>query len=331
MNWNYNNLMKWIVHGCNNEEAKEIGQLTNLYEFYCPYNQIKEIPKGIGQLINLQTFYCSNNQIKEIPKEIGQLTNLQTFYCSNNQIKEIPVEIGQLINLRNFNCCTNQIKEIPIQITNLNRLKWFNFSDNEIEYISPIVQRFINRLEERGNVQKVYNDAQNVHNHNIQKCIVDSIYKIISIKPLFDNVLELVLKDNVLTNLSKEALFEYCQDKTIHSTLQITFQELLTSVWSRIEINEHKDEIKKILNQEILDSQCKCFTGRMSRLINCLNGFDEHVNIRISDAEQIANIIEICRIEANNDSVKHKELVINRLKEMLYSDDIIELWISFIE
>ena len=43
------------------------------------------------------------------------------------------------------------------------------------------------------------------------------------------------------------------------------------------------------------DSVCKCFTGRMSRLINCLNGFDDLVEIKISDKEQIGNIIVTIR------------------------------------
>ena len=43
------------------------------------------------------------------------------------------------------------------------------------------------------------------------------------------------------------------------------------------------------------DSLCKCFTGRMSRLINCLNGFDELVQINISENEQIGQIIILVR------------------------------------
>jgi hypothetical protein len=35
------------------------------------------------------------------------------------------------------------------------------------------------------------------------------------------------------------------------------------------------------------ESVCKCFTGKISRLINCLNGFDELANIRIAGNKQI--------------------------------------------
>jgi len=315
------------------EIPKEIGNLVNLQQFDCSYNQIKEIPKEIGKLINLQTFYFYYNQIKEIPKEIGNLVNLQQFYCGSNQIKETPKEIGNLINLQEFYCYDNQIKEIPQTIINLRRLRYFDYSNNPIEYISPNVRRFLDSLANRGNVQNVYNDGQNVHNHKIQQTITTSIQNIISIKPIITNVLEQIIKDNILNDFSKQSIIEYCQDKTIHSILNITFEELLVSVWNRIIISQHTDEIKRILNNELQDSVCKCFTGRMSRLINCLNGFDDLVNIRINDSEQIANIIKIIKNELNNDySIeKHKDLVRNRLIEMNYEQDIIDLWISFIE
>ena len=86
---------------------------------------------------------------------------------------------------------------------------------------------------------------------------------------------------------------EYLEDTSVHTVLNITFEELLLYVLNRIQINEHKDEIKKILNVEMHESVFKCFTGRISRLINCLNEFDGLVNIRIAGFEQISQIISL--------------------------------------
>jgi hypothetical protein len=95
-----------------------------------------------------------------------------------------------------------------------------------------------------------------------------------------------------------------------------------------------KDEIKYILNIEMTDSECKCFTGRISRLVNCLNGFTNLVKINISDKQQIGNIIVIIKekLESeNNYSIeKHKELVIQELKEREFKDETINEWIEFI-
>ena len=43
------------------------------------------------------------------------------------------------------------------------------------------------------------------------------------------------------------------------------------------------------MNIEITDALCKCFTERISRLVNCLNGFDDNIKINISDNEQTYN------------------------------------------
>ena len=123
-----------------------------------------------------------------------------------------------------------------------------------------------------------------------------------------------------------------CDD--IHGELNITFKELLLSVYDFIIRNDNKIELLKILNIEIQDSICKCFTGRLSRLINCLNGFDENIKIEISSNEQIGNIIILIKSQLENTNEyteeKHKELVIIALKERDYSDNIINEWISYI-
>ena len=81
----------------------------------------------------------------------------------------------------------------------------------------------------------------------------------------------------------------------------------------------------EILNKEMSDSLCKCFTGRMSRLINTLNGFDENIKINISDAEQIGNIFIIVRqkLEEENKYTDElfKEIVKRELQERNYSEN----------
>jgi Leucine-rich repeat (LRR) protein len=371
MYWCYNDFIKWINDGCNpivakniknlnishnkiSEIPKEIGQLINLRHFNCSGNKISEIPKEIGQLINLQYFGCYNNKISEIPKEIGQLINLQYFDCYNNKISEIPKEIGQLINLQYFDCFSNKISEIPkeigrlinlrrfychnnniseipIEITRCIQLTNFNYSNNTIEYISPQVRRFLDRKQY---VQKVYNDAQSVHNHNIQTGILNSIIYITQKKnKLAPTTLKTeILNNTILEDKTKEIIFEYIEDKTVHSVLNISFEELLISVYDFILNHEHKEEIFKIMNKEMNDSLCKCFTGRMSRLINTLNGFNENIKIEISEAEQIGNICIIIKEKLENENKYSdelfKEIVEKELLERNYDKDVIKEWLD---
>ena len=202
--------------------------------------------------------------------------------------------------------------------------------------MSPQIVRFLNNLRNSDRLE-VYNDAQNVHNHSIQSSITESISKITN-KPLKTSeeiIMNQILDDRILNTKTKELLIEYSNNDDYHSVLLITFKELLLHVWEVIKLNDHKEEIKAILNNEILDTECKCFTGRLSRLVNCLNGFSDLIDIKISDNQQIGNIIIIIRnelIAQNSYSVdEHKKRVIEELKTSDYDDKIINEWIEEIE
>ena len=111
-----------------------------------------------------------------------------------------------------------------------------------------------------------------------------------------------------------------------------TFEELLIAVF--IEINTFSDEIQKsilqVMNTEMSDSICKCFTGRLSRLVNCLSGFSDKVNITISNNEEISNIIITLKNKITNiDELKHA--ITYEMNERGYTQDIIDEWLLYVE
>ena len=99
--------------------------------------------------------------------------------------------------------------------------------------------------------------------------------------------------------------------------------------------SDTQEVIKKILNQEMKEAECKCFTGRMNRVVNCLNGFSTLVNIAIQDSEQIGNIIFIIKdklVGSGTYTIEtHKELVSKEMAERGYTKEIIDTWIEYIE
>ena len=319
--------------------------LPMLQELYCSHNQITNIQEL--QLPMLQTLNCTNNNIIDIQglqlptlerlycytnkitdiQEL-QLPMLRTLYCDNNQITNI--QRLQLPMLKVLCCSNNNITTLSLYHTQ--HLTYIEYHANPIEYIAPNLRNIVNRTR-----QNIYTDTQNVHNHHIQECIRMSIHNIISIVPTLDPLLlkDYIVKDDIFTETCKQLLLEYIDDKCLHSTLNITFEDLLLSTLSIINDHINKDEIKRILNDEINDSLCKCYTGRMSRLINCLNGYSDKVNIQISDTEQIGHIIHSVKIELLDKDdytvTKHKELVKLELLDRQYDVAIVELWISYIE
>ena len=114
--------------------------------------------------------------------------------------------------------------------------------------------------------------------------------------------------------------------------MEITFEELLKAVFIEIETfdKENQKSIFEILNQEMADSICKCFTGRISRLINCLSGFSDKVSIKISTNEEISNIIISLQKKIDNVD-KLREAVIKEMTERGYDKETIDIWIEYIE
>ena len=144
----------------------------------------------------------------------------------------------------------------------------------------------------------------------------------------FTEINDLILNNQVLTHQTKSILIEYAENTDIHTILNI---------YSLCIIHENRDEIFKIMNTEMNDSLCKCFTGRISRLVNCLNGFNDNIKIKIniSDNEQIGNIIILIKnkliAENNYDLESHKRLVKINLLEKEYELNIIEEWLEYCE
>jgi Leucine-rich repeat (LRR) protein len=316
---------------------REIGQLSSLTELYLFNNQLVSIPKEIGQLSSLTVLYLSNNKLSYIPKEIGQLMNLTELYLWENQLENIPKEIGQLSSLTHLYLYNNQLTSLPIELIQLRQV-YIEYFGNPIEYIPPNLLRFLQR--DRNDYQKVYSDGQNVHNHAIQDGISNSINYIMNQKPIIKTkqLSDFIIQSKYLSEPTKQLLFEYSDNPDIHSRFGISFSELLLNVFSLIEHHqeycEHKEEIYSILNTEMSDAQCKCFTGRISRLVNCLNGFDKNIIIHISNSEQIGNIIGLIQRQLEDNGTytvqNHQDLVRKELQERGYDNTVISEWVNAI-
>jgi len=312
----------------------EIGNLYNLQTIDLHSNALTSIPSEIGNLHILKILDLSFNKLTSIPSDICNLHILQTLNLNVNKLTSIPAEIGNLLTIRKLNIASNNIKYIPAEIGNLLTIRNLNIYDNPIEYIPPNVRRL---LDIQTHTQGVYNDAQSVHNSTINQSIKSSIMRIISITPSLnsDCVLSSILSDYTLTDFTKQSLVEYTQNTDLISEVNVTFLEVLTAIWNRIVTNEHSTDIKKVLNGEMEDAECKCFTGRVSRLVNCLSGFDALVEVKIADNEQIGNVIAAVgdRLKASGRYTVeiHKETARVDLKELGYTEEFVRVWLDYIE
>jgi hypothetical protein len=296
----------------------EFEKLINLEEINCSNNQLTCIPEW-NTLINLKVIKCYNNQLIYLP-EWNNLINLKEINCSYNKLTYLP-DWNNLINLRTIDFINNIITNLPISWSRLNNLRNIFYNRNPIEYIPPNLLRIINR---RKNGQNIYNDSQNVHNHNIQLSMHRSIEYLIKDKPTIS--LDQMRQEIEKECISSELILTYCKDQSVHSILNVTFEEVLQSIWSKIRDNINKEEIIKILNIEILDSECKCFTGRLTRLVNCMSGFDDNIKLEISDNEQMSNISKVL-YEKYKDNIKDYQRELRKeFEERGYSEEDINIW-----
>ena len=84
----------------------------------------------------------------------------------------------------------------------------------------------------------------------------------------------------------------------------------------------------KILQEEMLDTICQCFTGRMTRLVNVLNGYYDDIEIKIGTNEQISNIIVTMKNKYEGEELITK--IRNELEEREYDEETIIEWLSFL-
>jgi hypothetical protein len=247
----------------------------------------------------------SYNQLTQLPSEIGQLTQLTRLYLSGNQLTQLPNEIGHLT-----------------------RLTYLNLENT----LNPIIQRFLQRIQNKRNQKNIYSDTQNIHSSSIQKSIKDSIHALMNCYHP-EHILT-YLDWSELDKKTKEIITEYMDCKDVHTMLDITFKELFIAIVIEMESlsNELQKEIRQRLNEEMQESECKCFTGRISRLVNCLSGYSDKVKIQISEGEEIGNIISVIMEKRGIKTTETlKEEVRVALKERGYIETKINEWVEYIE
>jgi len=73
-----------------------------------------------------------------------------------------------------------------------------------------------------------------------------------------------------------------------------------------------------------------CFTGRVTRIVNCLNGFDSDVVIQISKNEQLNNLIVLIK-KQYTDNEERKKALIEAMKERDFTEVEITEWVGYLE
>jgi hypothetical protein len=138
---------------------------------------------------------------------------------------------------------------------------------------------------------EITNDKQNVHDSGVRTSITKSINDIdknIIITSSIDNTLKEIRRkissSEMFYNDKKDALdtldkiernidfLSYCNNRKEVDILNI--------VYNRISTLENKEDVEKLLFQNLAESNSVCVSGRIARIIDALNLIDENVSIK---------------------------------------------------
>ena len=360
-----------VLHCANNglTTLEGLSACINLQHLYCQNNKLESL-EGIDACTLLRRIDCSDNVLRSL-HGLEVCTELKTLDCQRNrltsiteirfctQLYELDCNSNRILSLSGIEMCIN-MQELYCSINRLttirgievcSRLHTLEVQSNNIDSLDPLVylphmhtldtwnnplgvqttriQRYLRRLRTTSYKSSIYADSQNVHNETVQRSVCDSIQNLLTDpKPRFsiEHIIESGLDEKTVS-----LLVEYCTSEAIHSLHQITYSELLGYVWARIQRSEHKDELFKILAEQIGDSECKCFTGRFNLTLSVLVGFYSDIVIEISDNSRIGAIILAvkARIEPYN-PVVHRQAAMHELIEAGYTEAEIESWLGAI-
>lgn len=274
---------------------------------------------------SLEELYATHNNITTLENSTGESVlppNIKHLYVSGNKLKSLESSKGNLLlphSITMLEIDDNEITSLPIGLVRLTNLIHFSFVHNPIENVHPSVQRFIRNINSNtisNTKNTVYDDKQNVHNIEIQNSIRDSLNSLTTYKQV------------LAKSKFPEDEISFLDDQEVHSFFHFTQKEVLLFVENAIEVviknNETKEQLYSLLKEALIEGRSVCSTGRIGRMVNVLSGFDDNVQIKISDKAQIGAIVSTFRERG-----EPKERVEEELIERGVSKEEIDEWLEY--
>lgn len=365
-----NNELSVTVHNC-----PKITKFPDLFGFFCletiniSHCNIKKCRTYFpDSLRTLSITYCSMKEF--IP---ANLTNdIVDIDLSFNNLKFVPVVLRSIyennkhvkINLRNNDLWYLMYSDLSPGMIDGSVIDELTFA-NKINLVSTAKLRCAVEIlrqkklstearrlaqvigmviqEKAQTLSTTYDNAQNVHLSSVQENMRYAIEKLftISVSSLmsFASIVKL-LKETY--NLSKKTLkfFERLDEEDMyHSGYNISYKRLFEQVFAIINDSSSKEDLINIFIEEVEEtSDYTCLTGKMTRLVNVLNGFVLDINVGISKNEELANSIIVLRNRYAKIYVNKPDDYINELIPVVWQlleDNCVpenehEIWLEYV-
>jgi hypothetical protein len=148
----------------------------------------------------------------------------------------------------------------------------------------------------------VFKNSQNVHVRSIEESVEKLVEKLSVYHPRNGTVFDFdTTREKLLENIKEKkeireavegALLRILIDRAVYGHSNMTLATILAKMWTYIQDSDHREELEKRLIEELVESNNKCSSGYVSRIVNTLSGFDEQMSISISFEDQIIANLE---------------------------------------
>lgn len=134
-----------------------------------------------------------------------------------------------------------------------------------------------------GELAKIVNDPQNVHTKPVVKLVIETVERVlkIAVPPEYrcrkgevsKTPGEIIAECHLGPKTVIQLISRYTAAEDIYGLGERIYGRVLDAVWQYIKNSADKEDLKKILKQELLDNIGMCLQGNLSRLCNVLAGY----------------------------------------------------------
>lgn len=147
----------------------------------------------------------------------------------------------------------------------------------------------------RGELEAFAHDNQNVHTTTAVRHTKDMVQKILAI-PVPEEYRwcvsecsktpgDIIMCCKLTPKGAWQMASKYCQDEDIYEMGRGIYGKVLDGVWQYVSKSSDKDDLCKIIKQEMEDNIGMCAQGNLTRLCNILSGYMEGIGVQESPSE----------------------------------------------
>jgi hypothetical protein len=152
-------------------------------------------------------------------------------------------------------------------------------------------------------------DKQNIHRSSVQDTTEKAIRQLMTrpVDPDLDTMAEIVIvlqESPILKNpkVREKVITELYDDAEHRMAFSIPYRDVLARVWTYIQHHKERLELLRRFVEEISEGLGECNNGKMARLINVLQGYDETLTMEVPPKEVFQT--EIAKLRAHPEEVR---------------------------